>query len=335
MNISREVQLKRYPQGLPQADDFELVEKEISDSLQDGTALIRNLYMSVDPYMRGRMSGKKTYIDPFPLNEALTGGAVGVVEKSRHPELPEGSYVMNFQGWRESFVVSSPEGLNRIKEIPGLPLSIYLGALGMPGLTAYAGLLHIASLKDGERVFVSGAAGAVGTLVGQIAKAKSCYVVGSCGSQEKAKYLSDELGFDEVLNYHDAPIAEQLKRVAGVGFDVYFDNVGGDHLEAALDHMRDFGRIALCGAISQYNNVDVAQGPRNLTNAIVKRLSLRGFIATDHLNLHEEFVERMASWMKAGQLSAKETVVEGLDHAVEGFLGLFSGKNVGKMIVKL
>jgi hypothetical protein len=335
MATSQEVQLKRYPEGLPTADDFKLERRELPDAPPEGGALVRNLFLSVDPYMRGRMSGRRTYIDPFPLNDALEGGAVGVVEKSRHPDIKEGSYVLSFKGWREAFITQDPSELTPVQEQPGLSLSAYLGVLGMPGLTAYAGLFDVAQLNEGERVFISGAAGAVGSIAGQIAKAKGCFVVGSCGSPEKARYLTEELGFDHALNYKERPIAEQLAEVAGEGFDVYFDNVGGDHLEAALNHMRDFGRLALCGAISQYNSQEPAPGPRNLMNAVVKRLKLQGFIVSDHLKLQNQFVQDMSRWLQAGDVRYRETVVDGIDHTVDAFLGLFKGENLGKMVVKL
>lgn len=333
---NKEVVLKNYPQGVPDVLDFEVRETTISDSLSPGEVLIKNLFMSVDPYMRGRMTGRRTYVDPFPLGEALSGGAVGQVIASAHEGLPVGSLVSHSSGWRTYFVANATlGGLTKLPDpAEGVSPDLWLGTLGMPGMTAYVGLLKIAALKPGQRVFVSGAAGAVGMLVGQIAKIKGCFVVGSCGSDEKVSFLRDELGFDQVLNYKKAPIKDQLAKVAGEGFDVYFDNVGGDHLEAALAFMKDFGHIAACGAISQYNATQPAAGPANLMNIVTKRLTVRGFIVSDHSELHGEFVKDMSGWLREGKIRDRTTVFHGIDQAVTAFRGLFLGENTGKAIVK-
>ena len=334
--ISKEVVLLRYPVGMPVRQDFAMREIKIDESLAAGQVLVKNLFMSVDPYMRGRMSGRRSYVDPCPIGEPLTGSAIGQVVRSAQPELPVGTLVASFSGWREYFVAKHNQAdLIKLPALEGLSPSVYLGTLGMPGQTAYVGLLHIAGLQKGQRVFVSAAAGAVGSLVGQIARSMGCYVVGSCGSDEKASYLHNELGFDHVINYKRAPIKEQLAAVAGAGFDVYFDNVGGDHLGAALDQMRDFGRIALCGAISQYNLAEPVPGPSNLMQIVAKRLKLQGFIVSDHDDKREAFLRDMSGWLKSGKIRDRQTQLDGIDHAVEAFLGLFSGKNVGKMVVKL
>ena len=333
--LSREIHLKSYPQGLPTAADFEMTTVTLDEDLAEQEVLVRNLYMSVDPYMRGRMTGKKTYVDPFKLNEALTGGAVGRVVASRHAEWPVGTLVAHFFGWREAFKTCDGHQLTKLPDMQDVSPSIWLGALGMPGLTAYAGLLEVAAMKEGDTVFVSGAAGAVGSLVGQIAKIKKGFVIGSCGSEQKAQYLTDELGFDRALNYRQAPIAQQLAQAAPDGIDVYFDNVGGDHLEAALSNMKNFGRIAMCGAIAEYNAKDPSPGPRNLTLAVVRRLTLRGFIVSDLQHLQSTFVREMSGWIKEGRIKTKETTVEGLEHAADAFLGLFKGDNTGKMLVRL
>lgn len=333
---SRQIVLVSYPKAVPQWDNFEIRSTTLDDDLKEGEVLVKNLSMSVDPYMRGRMTPRRSYVEPFALGEVLTGGAVGKVIASRRPSLPIGSLVSNFAGWRTHFISRSEEdGLKKLPELEHLSPDIWLGTLGMPGMTAYVGLLKIAELKPGQRVFVSGAAGAVGMLVGQIAKIKGCYVVGSCGSDEKATYLREKLGFDEVLNYKKAPIKDQLTQVAGEGFDVYFDNVGGDHLEAALDVMKDFGHIAVCGAISQYNATQPAPGPSNLMQIIVKRLHLRGFIVSDHSEFYDEFISDMSRWVQEGKIIDRTTVFSGIDQAVPAFLGLFSGENTGKAIVKL
>ncbi len=333
--LSREIHLKSYPKGLPSSENFELTTVTVSEDLGDKEVLVRNLYMSVDPYMRGRMSGKKTYVDPFALNEALTGGAVGRVVASRHNDWPVGTLVSHFFGWREAFKTADGRQLTKLPDMQDLSPSVWLGALGMPGLTAYAGLLEVAAMKEGETVFVSGAAGAVGAIVGQIAKIKKGRVIGSCGTSEKAAYLTTELGFDTALNYRQAPIAQQLAQAAPDGIDVYFDNVGGDHLEAALPLMKNFGRIALCGAIAQYNDQEPGPGPKNLAFAIIRRLTLRGFIVSDFAGMQKDFVRDMSLWMKEGQVKARETIVEGLDQALPAFLGLFKGENTGKMLVRL
>lgn len=333
---NKEVILKSYPQGLPSAGDFEVRESPITDELKDGEVLVKNLYMSVDPYMRGRMSGRRTYVDPFPLGEVLTGGAVGKVVASKRKDFPVGGLVIHFSGWRRFFISRREQNdLKKIPDFPDFSPDAWLGILGMPGKTAYVGLLKIAELRPGQRVFVSGAAGAVGMLVGQIAKIKGCFVVGSCGSEEKANYLREELGFDEVINYKKAPVREQLKNVAGDGFDIYFDNVGGDHLEAALDCMKDFGYIVACGAISQYNALGTVAGPTNLMQIVAKRLTIKGFIVSDHTDSDDEFVRQMSLWIREGKIKDRTTLFHGIDQAVPAFLGLFSGENTGKAIVKL
>ncbi len=334
--LNKEVILKSYPQGIPQDQDFQILDTKVSDALNPGEVLIKNLFMSVDPYMRGRMTGRRSYVDPFPLGEALTGGAVGRVIASQRADLPVGSLVNHFSGWRNYFVAANDRSdLKKLPEISGLTPEIWLGTLGMPGMTAYVGLLKIANLKSNQRVFVSGAAGAVGMLVGQIAKIKGCYVVGSCGSDEKASYLKDELGFDQVINYKKAPIRDQLAKVAGEGFDVYFDNIGGDHLEAALDFMKDFGHIAACGAISQYNATKSVAGPANLMQIVAKRLTVSGFIVSDHSELHDEFVRDMSGWLREGLIKDRTTMFYGIDQAVSAFRGLFLGENTGKALVNL
>ncbi len=296
--------------------------------------MVRNIYMSVDPYMRGRMSERKSYAQSFQLDKPLTGGCVGQVVRSNHGSYEEGAYVLGFQGWRE-FYVSDGQDLTPID--PALaPLQSYLGALGMPGLTAYVGLLDIGQAKEGNTVFVSGAAGAVGSIVCQIARIQGCRVVGSAGSPAKIAWLLNEARIDAAFNYKEvADLVEELGQHCPDGIDVYFDNVGGDHLKAALAHMNTFGRIALCGMISQYNATQPMPGPSNLGVAVGKRLTLQGFIVSDHADRRSQFYEDMSKWISADQIRWEETIVEGIENAPLAFIGLFKGENLGKMVVKI
>ncbi len=330
---TREIQLASRPQGRPVQENFRLAETDLPE-LQDGQILVRNEFMSVDPYMRGRMNDAKSYSAPFRLDAALDGGAVGEVIASRSEALKVGDVVVHQLGWREYSVVDAasatpvPAGL--------APTSAFLGALGMTGLTAYAGLLKVAEFKAGDVVFVSGAAGAVGSIVGQVAKALGASkVIGSAGSPEKVARLL-ELGFDAAFDYHDGPVAKQLREAAGErGIDVYFDNVGGEHLEAALAVLTVGGRVAMCGAISQYNSTEPAPGPRNLAVAIGKQLTLRGFLVGSQRQHAAEFAENMAGWLADGTVRYDETVVDGLENAPKAFIDLLDGANTGKMLVRL
>jgi NADPH-dependent curcumin reductase CurA len=331
---TREVHLTARPKGWPTADDFALVEVERSGP-GEGEVLVRNRFMSVDPYMRGRMNDVKSYVPPFRLGEAMTGGAVGEVVESRSPDLAVGDVVLHDLGWRE--VAQGPaKRFRRLTPIEGVPLSAYLGALGMPALTAYVGLLDIAAMKEGDTVFVSGAAGAVGSMAGQLARLKGARrVIGSAGSDEKVAYLTDRLGFDAAFNYKSGPVRELLAQNAPDGVDVYFDNVGGDHLEAAIAAFNRGGRAALCGAISVYNATEPPPGPRNLALLIGKRATLRGFIVSDHNDRYEDFVREVGGWIRDGKITFEETFADGVDHAVEAFLAMLRGENLGKMIVRL
>jgi len=328
---SKDVVLKRRPVGMPTRDDFEIVTRTVPEP-GDGEVTVQNVCMSVDPYMRGRMVDRKSYVPPFQIGEVLTGGAIGRVVASRAEGLAEGDYVQHNYGWREALTCPAGE-VAALGELAAPP-SAYLGVLGMPGMTSYVGLLGAGELKDGETVFVSGAAGAVGSIVGQIAKIKDCRVLGSAGGAEKVAWLR-ELGFDYAFDYHDGRILDHLREGAPDGIDVYFDNVGGDHLEAALFHMRPFGRIALCGAISQYNNTAPAPGPVNLSVAIGLGLTLKGFIVSHYNHMAADFRRDMEGWISSGRISYKETVFDGIDKAPEAFMGLFTGANMGKMIGKL
>ncbi|MER7187607.1 NADP-dependent oxidoreductase [Streptomyces hyaluromycini] len=331
--INREWHLQSRPVGWPKPEDFALVEAEVPTP-GEGQVLVRNKYLSVDPYMRGRMSAAKSYVAPFELGKVMQGGAVGEVVESNAEGIAAGDHVLHFFGWREYAVVDAK---NAVKvDAAAAPLSTYLGVLGMTGLTAYAGLLRTASFKEGDSVFVSGAAGAVGSQVGQIAKLKGASrVIGSAGSDEKVKLLVEEYGFDAAFNYKNGSVAEQLRAAAPDGVDVYFDNVGGDHLEAAIGQLNRDGRIAVCGMISVYNSTEPVPGPKNLARLIQTRGRIEGFLVGDHYDLQPQFVAEVGPWVASGQLKYDETVVEGIENNVEAFLGVLRGDNTGKMIVKL
>jgi NADPH-dependent curcumin reductase CurA len=328
---SREIQLASRPSGMLKAENFALVKTELEPP-QDQQVLVRNLYMSVDPYMRGRMNDHKSYVPPFELSKPLSGGAVGEVIESRSKEFKQGDVVTSSFGWREYFIASPNELHHVSREVQ--PLSVYLGTLGMTGMTAWAGL-NLVEVKAGDVVFISGAAGAVGNMAGQLAKLRGCRVIGSAGSPEKIKFLEEECGFDAAFNYKVSPILEKLNLAAPEGIDVYFDNVGGEALEAALSTLRIHGRIIACGGISGYNQEKPQPGPSNLFNITTKRLTMKGLIVGDWLDRRDEFEQEVGGYFRAGKLKDKETIVTGIDHAVDAFIGLFQGQNLGKMVVKL
>lgn len=328
---SREIHLASRPHGIPTTANFTLVQTTLPP-LRDQEVLVRNLFMSVDPYMRGRMNEGKSYVPQFEIGRPLEGGAVGEVVESRAAGIKPGDRVTSNLGWREFFIASPRELQPVSRDIQ--PLSVYLGALGMTGLTAWAGL-HLVEVKAGETIYISGAAGAVGSVAGQLAKLRGCRVIGSAGSDDKTAFLRTECGFDEAFNYKDGPVLDQLKRNAPDGIDVYFDNVGGESLEAALATLRLHGRIIACGGISAYNADHPLPGPSNLFNITTKRLTMKGLLVFDWLDRQAEFRKEVGDYYQAGKLKHKETVVEGIDQAVAAFIGLFQGQNVGKMVVKL
>jgi NADPH-dependent curcumin reductase CurA len=334
MTVARQFHLASRPEGVPTRDNFRLVELDLPDPAP-GQVLVRNLMMSVDPYMRGRMNDVRSYVPPFQLGQPLDGAAVGEVVAARDERLAPGDTVLHNYGWRD-YAVADAGRFRKVDPAAAPSLSAYLGVLGGTGLTAYVGLLDIAAMKPGDVVFVSAAAGAVGSAAGQIAKLRgAARVVGSAGSAAKVAHLTEVLGFDAAFDYHDAPVREQLRAAAPDGIDVYFDNVGGDQLEAAIAAMHTFGRVALCGAIAQYNATDPAPAPRNLALAIGKRLTLRGFIVFDHTDRRADFMAEMSGWLRDGLLRSEETIVDGLENAPEAFLGLLSGANLGKMVVRI
>ncbi|WP_030756377.1 NADP-dependent oxidoreductase [Streptomyces griseus] len=330
---SREWHLVARPNGWPAPTDFALREVPV-EAPAEGRILVRNLHFSVDPYMRGRMNDVKSYVPPFKLDHPMDGGAVGVVVASAAEGFAPGDHVLHGLGWREYAGVPAQHATKVDPELA--PLSAYLGVLGMTGLTAYAGLFETASFKEGDAVFVSGAAGAVGSQVGQLARLKGASrVIGSAGSDEKVKWLVEELGFDAAFNYRNGPVRDQLKEAAPDGIDVYFDNVGGEHLEAAISSLNVHGRAAICGMIAQYNETGPVPGPRNMALIIGKRLRLQGVLVGDHYGLQQKFVEEVGGWLRSGELKYRETFTEGIESGVDAFLGLLRGDNTGKMIVSL
>ncbi|WP_250035429.1 NADP-dependent oxidoreductase [Paractinoplanes maris] len=329
----KEIRLAARPDGWPTDDTFEIADVP-APTAGPGEVLVRNVFMSVDPYMRGRMNDVKSYTPPFQIGEPLDGAAVGEVVASESPDVAVGTYVVHGLGWRELAVV--PASRVRVVDPAAGELSAYLGVLGMTGLTAYVGLLDIARFQEGDTVFVSGAAGAVGSIAGQIAKLRGAKrVIGSAGSAEKVRHLVDDLGFDTAFNYRDEPVRKQLRQAAPDGIDVYFDNVGGDHLEAAIGSLTKYGRVAMCGAISAYNETSAPAAPRNLALAIGKELTLRGFIVSNHNRRMPDFLAEVGPWVREGRIEARETVVDGIENAPAAFLGLLRGENTGKMLVRL
>ena len=334
MPSSTQIQLINRPVGWPTQDDFRTASVELP-ALGPEQVRVHNEFVSVDPYMRGRMNDVKSYIPPFVLGETMTGGAVGRVVESTAATHPVGSVVVHDLGGRD-VAQGDASAFRVVEEIPGVPISAYLGILGLTGLTAYVGLVHIAHLKAGDAVFISGAAGAVGTAAGQIARLEGASrVIGSAGSAEKVALLTDRYGYDAAFDYKQAPVREQLRGLAGDGIDVYFDNVGGDHLEAALDVMRPGGRAALCGAIAAYNATERTPGPDNMVNIISRGLTLEGFTLGNYTHVFPEFAAKMGPWLASGDVVHDETVVDGIENSVDAFLQLMRGANVGKMLVKV
>jgi NADPH-dependent curcumin reductase CurA len=329
-DVNHEIRLASRPVGFPKDSDFELAEAPVPEP-GDGEVLVRNVFISVDPYMRSRMNDTKSYVPSFQIGEPMQGGAVGQVIESKSDVLAAGDWVNSMMGWREYYAA---DGSSLMKIDPDLaPVSKALGVLGLTGFTAYVGLLDLGQPKEGETVFVSAAAGAVGSIVGQLAKLKGCRVIGSAGSAEKVA-KAREIGFDDAFNYKEEAPTEALDRLCPDGIDIYFENVGGDHLAAALPRMRLFGRIALCGLISQYNDTELQPGP-SITPALTNRLTIRGFIISDHFDRLGDFLRDMGGWVREGKIVDEETVVEGIENAPRAFMGLLRGENRGKMLVKV
>lgn len=335
---SKQISLIEFPQGLPTAKTFKIESVDVA-APKDGEIRVRNLYMSVDPYMRGRMTGIKTYADPYELGKPMTGGAVGEIVDSQHPDFKVGDHVLTMRGWREAFTadVAQMRKTEMIVKVDTamIPAPAYLGVAGMPGLTAYAGLYDVAKFTPKDTVLVSGAAGAVGSIVCQLAKAAGAYVVGIAGSDSKCEWLKSRR-VDATINYKTCGnLTKALQKAAPQGFDVYFENVGGDTLEAALNVMNQYGRLAVCGMISNYNDETPQPGPRNLVQIIGKSLKIQGFIVTNHAHLQGDYIAKLGPLMASGKLKQMETIVHGIDQAPNAFLRLFSGDKQGKMLVKL
>jgi len=317
------------PAGMPTAEQFTFIQTEVPHPA-DGQALLENLYLSVDPYMREAMDeGGRD------LHTPLDGRAIGRVLESRDPSLKPGDLVTHRKGWRTHALISpQTEAFRVLPRHDGVPISAYLGLLGGTGLSAYVGLTRIARLQPGEDVFISAAAGGVGTAAGQIARLLSANrVIGSAGSPAKVKHLTEDLGFDAAFDYHDGRVDDLLRAAAPTGIDVYLDNVGGDHLEAAIGSLRDRGRIAWCGGIAQYNAAEPPAAPRNLYDIVYKQLRLEGFLVRDHLDLRDELEATLVPRIQRGELASHETVVEGFEHVIEAFLTMLRGGNRGKMLV--
>lgn len=333
-NLSTRILLASRPSGWPVPGNFE-VRTETLPELEPGQVRVRNEFLSVDPYMRGRMNDTRSYVAPYPIGGQITGGAIGQVIASADESMPAGTLVLHQHGWSDT-VQAAADSFRAVPQLDGVPNSLRLHMMGMTGLTAYVGLTVIAQLAEGDTVFISGAAGAVGTAAGQIARLLGARrVIGSAGSAEKVALLTGKYGYDAALNYRDGDVAGQLAALAPEGIDVFFDNVGGEHLEAALENFNDGGRAALCGAISGYNTTQAQAGPGNMANLITRSLKLQGFTVGGYLRYSAEFSERMAGWFAAGQIAYDETIVEGIGNTVGAFIRMMQGANTGKMLVRI
>ena len=331
---STQILLASRPTGWPTKENFTIQTVELPQ-LKAGEIRVRNEYISVDPYMRGRMNDTRSYIPPFQIGEQILGGAIGRVIETADEAFPAGTLVQHQLGWSDT-VQAVSASFKPAPDLPGVSSSLRLHILGMTGLTAYVGLSAIANLAEGETVFISGAAGAVGTAAGQIAKLMGAKrVIGSAGSAEKVELLTSKYGYDAAFNYKDGDVRGQLAAAAPEGIDVFFDNVGGDHLEAALAAFNDGGRAALCGAIASYNTTEPAPGPQNMSNLITRGLKLQGFTLSSYLDLAPEFGERMGQWFSEGKIAYDETIVDGIENTVDAFLDMMRGANTGKMLVRI
>ncbi|MDF9410475.1 NADP-dependent oxidoreductase [Brevibacillus laterosporus] len=331
--VNNQILLSSRPVGVPTRDNFTFIKSSIPE-VNDNQLLIRTLYLSVDPYMRGRMNDQKSYIPPFQLDQVITGGVIGEVIETKSSEFQVGDVVLGLLGWQNYSVVDAGEVQKIDTNIA--PITTALGVLGMPGMTAYFGLLDIGQPQVGETVVVSGAAGAVGMLVGQIAKIKGARVVGIAGSDDKVQYVTEELGFDAAINYKTTPNMQlALEKACPNGVDVYFDNVGGPISDAVLSLINQGARIPLCGQISLYNSEKQDIGPRIQVQLLKKTATMKGFLVTQYTDRYHEGMTQMAQWIKEGKIKYSENIVEGLENVPEAFLGLFTGENTGKQLVKV
>jgi NADPH-dependent curcumin reductase CurA len=331
MSVNRQILLKSRPEGAPGLDNFELVERPLPEP-GEGELVMRTLYLSLDPYMRGRMSAAKSYAKPAEVGHPMVGGTVGEVVRSRHPQYPVGDVVLGFGGWQE-YAISNGAGLRKL-DPKAAPLTTALGVLGMPGMTAYVGLTEIGRPQPGETVAVAAASGAVGSVVGQIAKIKGCRAVGIAGGADKCRFVTEQLGFDACIDHRAADFAQRLAAACPNGIDVYFENVGGAVQQAVWPLLNDFARVPVCGLIAQYNLTSPMDGP-DMFSVLRKRLLLRGFIVSDFAGKRDEFLREASEWVRSGRLKYREDIVDGLDRAPAAFLGLLQGKNFGKLLVKV
>jgi NADPH-dependent curcumin reductase CurA len=333
---NRKIVLASRPEGAPQPGNFRLEESPAPEP-REGEVLLRTLWLSLDPYMRGRMSAARSYAKPVDVGEPMVGGTVNEVLESRHPDFKAGDIVLGYAGWQD-YAVSNGAGLRKL-DARRAPVSNALGVLGMPGMTAYTGLLTIGQPKPGETVVVAAATGPVGSTVGQIAKLKGCRAVGIAGGKEKCRYLTDELGFDAAVDHRSKNFPDELRAACPDGIDVYFENVGGAVWDAVFPLLKDFARIPVCGLIAQYNMTELPAGPDRtpqlFRQVLTKRLTIRGFIVSDFASQTEAFERDVSAWLKQGKIKFKEDVVEGLENAPQAFLGLLQGKNFGKLLVRV
>ena len=333
---NRQIRLAAHPKGMAQLSDLVMSEEPIPTP-GDGQMLCRTIYLSLDPYMRGRMSPGPSYARGVDLGGVMVGRTVSQVVESKMQGYEPGDFVATWNGWQE-YALSDGSGVRKL-DPSDAPISTALGVLGMPGMTAYVGLLHVGELKGGESVVVSAASGAVGATVGQIAKIKGCRVVGVAGAQEKCDYVTGELGFDACVSHRSDTMAEELARACPDGVDLYFENVGGKVFEALLPLLNDFARIPVCGRIATYNDTGPPPGPNQVPGlmglTLVRRLMFRGFIVFDHADLEPDFLRDVSAWVRSGEVKYREHVVDGLENTVEAFLGLFQGANFGKLLVRV
>ncbi|KGY13280.1 NADP-dependent oxidoreductase [Vibrio tubiashii] len=334
--VNRRIVLASRPVGAPVADNFRL-EESTKPTPKQGEVLLRSVYLSLDPYMRGRMSDAKSYADPVELDEVMVGGTVCQVEASNHPDFEVGEWVLGFTGWQD-YGISNGEGLIKMGKSPSYP-SYALGVMGMPGFTAYMGLLDIGQPKQGDTLVVAAATGAVGSMVGQIGKLKGCRVIGVAGGEEKCRYAKEQLGFDECIDHKADDFAEQLAKACDQGIDVYFENVGGKVFDAVMPLLNTGARIPLCGLISQYNATSLPDGPDRMSmlmaQLLIKRIKMQGFIIfDDYAHRYNEFAQQMGQWLAEGKIHYREHLVDGLEQAPEAFIGLLEGKNFGKLVVQ-
>jgi len=337
-HVNRRITLASRPVGFPKDSDFELVEDSVSKP-GEGELLLRTLYLSLDPYMRGRISEARSYAASVEIGQTMVGGTVSSVVASRHPKFKVDDRVLSYSGWQD-YEISNGQGLHKLDPVQGPnPISTALGVMGMPGLTAYVGLLDIGQPVSGETVVISSAAGAVGSVAGQIARLHGCNTVGVAGTAEKCRYTVEEFGFETCLNYNDEDFDSQLKSACPKGIDIYFENVGGKVFDAAYNLMNEGGRIPVCGMISRYNDTSLPDGPDTLPRlmraVLTRRLLVRGYIVTDHGDRLGAFMSDMSSWLKSREIRYREDITDGLENAVAAFRGLLSGRNTGKAVVRV